>query len=229
MTDFDFGLLAAAWLTGLAGGSGHCIGMCGGILAALGTHQHGGLRGVLVLQFAHCGRIFGYCAAGAIAGALGSGIAVGLIGEPAPNILRYIAAVMIAAIGLQLLIGRPLLRQLVRGGNAVWLRLAPLLRPLLPPRTVPRAFAAGLLWGWLPCGLVYAQLAVAAAAGSAVQGAAVMAVFGLGTLISLSVLSAVLHAAGLSRLPSRASGALLVLFAVWTVYPLMFGAAHSMH
>lgn len=229
MTEFDFGLLAAAWLTGLAGGSGHCIGMCGGILAALGTHQQRGLRGMLVLLSAHLGRVSGYSAAGAIIGALGSGIAAGLIGDRGPIILRYIAAAVLALIGLQLLLGRPLLRALERGGNAVWLRLAPLLRHLLPPRTVPRAFGAGLLWGWLPCGLVYAQLGVAAAAGSALQGAAVMAVFGVGTLISLSVLSALLHAAGLSRLPSRASGALLVLFAVWTVYPLMFGGSHSMH
>lgn len=229
MTEFDFGLIAAAWLTGLAGGGGHCLGMCGGILAALGTHQRGGLRGILVLLCAHCGRVVGYSVAGAIAGTLGSGIAAGLLGAHAPNVLRYVAAAMIAAIGLQLLLGRPLLRQFERGGAAFWLRIAPLLRPLLPPRTAARAFGAGLLWGWLPCGLVYAQLAVAATSGSWLQGTVVMAVFGLGTLISLSALSALLHAAGLARLPSRASGALLVLFAAWTALPVMLGSTQPMH
>jgi hypothetical protein len=229
MSDFDFGLIAAAWLTGLAGGGGHCLGMCGGILASLGTHQQRGLRGVLVLLSAHCGRVFGYSIAGAIAGLAGSGIAAGLFGPHGSNILRYVAAALIAAIGLQLLLGRPLLGRLERGGAAFWLRIAPLLRPLLPPRTAARAFCAGALWGWLPCGLVYAQLAVAAASGSVLQGAVVMAVFGLGTLLSLSALSALLHTAGLARLPNRASGALLVLFAAWTALPLMLGSSQPMH
>lgn len=241
MTEFDFGLIAAAWLTGLAGGSGHCIGMCGGIAAALGAAQPAGARGIVMLLCTHAGRVSGYSAAGAIAGALGSGIAVGLAGDQGLELLRYVAAALIAAIGLRLLFGAGtlskaaglrnggLLRPIERGGAALWRRIAPLLRGVVPAHTPVRAFGAGLLWGWLPCGLVYAQLSVAAAAGSAVNGAAVMAAFGLGTLISLSVLGTVLHAAGLARLPNRASGALLVLFAAWTAFPIMFGTAQPMH
>ncbi len=226
--DLDPGLLLAAWLTGLAGGSGHCLGMCGGIVAALGTGQHAGWRGLGMLLCAHTGRVLGYALAGTIAGFLGSGVAGGLLGSHAPMVLRWVAAALIAMIGLQLLLGRPLLGRLERFGGRVWLRIAPALGSLMPPRTPPRALAAGLLWGWLPCGLVYAQLAVAAASGGPLSGALAMGLFGLGTLISLSVLSALLHAAGLSRLPNRASGMLLILFAVWTMLPLL-DSGGSMH
>jgi len=227
--DLDPGLMVAAWLTGLAGGSGHCLGMCGGILAAFGTGQRSGWRGTGILLCAHFGRVLGYSLAGAIAGLLGGGIAAGLLGAQGPMVLRYVAAALIAVIGLQLLLGRPLLGRIERFGGRIWLRIAPALASVWPPRTPWRALAAGMLWGWLPCGLVYAELAVAAASGGPLHGALAMGFFGLGTLISLSVLSAVLHAVGLARLPHRASGALLLLFAAWTVFPVLLGSGHGMH
>jgi sulfite exporter TauE/SafE len=103
----------------------------------------------------------------------------------------------------------------------VWRRLAPLLKPLLPPRDPLRALAVGALWGWLPCGLVYAQLSVAAAAGGALRGALAMAVFGLGTSVGLTALSALLQSLGLARLPRQAAGMLLVLFGVALLLPLL--------
>jgi sulfite exporter TauE/SafE len=229
LADLDPGLLLAAWLTGLAGGSGHCLGMCGGILAAFGTGQQTGWRGLGILLCAHCGRVLGYALAGAIVGSLGGGLAAGLLGAHGAMVLRYVAAALIALIGLQLLLGRPLLGRLERLGGMFWMRIAPQLKPLWPPRTPLRALAAGMLWGWLPCGLVYAQLAVAAASGGAVHGALAMAFFGLGTIISLSLLSTLLHAAGLARLPTRASGALLILFAAWTVFPVLLSSVRGMH
>ena len=95
------------------------------------------------------------------------------------------------------------------------------MRGLLPPQTPLRALAVGALWGWLPCGLVYAQLTVAAASGGALTGALVMASFGLGTVLALSVLSTLLHSIGLGRLPRQASGALLLVFGLWTALPLV--------
>lgn len=52
----------------------------------------------------------------------------------------------------------------------------------------------GMLWGWLPCGMVYSVLAGAAVSGDAVNGAAIMAAFGAGTLPLLLALGA-----GISR------------------------------
>ena len=105
--------------------------------------------------------------------------------------------------------------------------LAPQMRKLLPPRDPVRAFGVGALWGWLPCGLVYAELAVAAASGGPYAGALVMSAFGLGTIVALSVVSVLLNSLGLARMPRQAAGGLLVLFAVWTVLPLIQAASHA--
>jgi len=229
MTDFDLGLLLAAWLTGLAGGSGHCLGMCGGIVGALGVGQGAGWQGLLRLAAAHLGRISSYALAGAIVSLAGALIVTGVLGPGGRAALRATAAALIFIIGMQLLLGRPLLTTLERAGSRFWQLLAPQLRRLLPPRDPLRAFGVGALWGWLPCGLVYAELTVAAAAGGPVMGALVMLCFGLGTIVSLSAVSVLLHSLGIARLPRRAAGALLVLFAVWTVLPLIGAATHAHH
>ncbi|MCW5621683.1 MAG: sulfite exporter TauE/SafE family protein, partial [Burkholderiales bacterium] len=72
-----------------------------------------------------------------------------------------------------------------RLGMILWVRLQPLVRRLMPADTLPRAIGLGLLWGWLPCGLVYAILGTALLTGNALDGAAVMAAFGLGTMPNL--------------------------------------------
>lgn len=226
MTDFDIGILIAAWLTGLAGGSGHCLGMCGGIVGALGVGQGAGAAGLVRLLAAHIGRIASYAVAGALIGFSGATVAGGLLGSSGFAFLRIGAAVLIFAIGLQLLLGRPLLTRLEQAGARFWRILAPQLKKLLPPRNTLRALAVGALWGWLPCGLVYAELAVAGTSGSAIAGALVMGAFGLGTIVSLSAVGVLLTSLGIARLPRQAAGALLVLFAVWTVLPVLTSAAH---
>jgi len=227
MAELDPALLLAAWLTGLAGGGGHCIGMCGGIVGALGVGQGSGWRGVMLTTAAHLGRVASYSLAGAIAGLLGAGIVTGLFGSSGLVVLRGAAALVLLLIGLQLLIGRPLLRSLEQVGARFWRLVAPQMRKLLPPRDPLRAFGVGALWGWLPCGLVYAEFAVATAAGGPVQGALVMASFGIGTIVSLSVLGVIMQSIGLGRMPRQASGLLLVAFAIWTILPLVgHGSMH---
>lgn len=228
MPELDAALLLAAWLTGLAGSGGHCLGMCGGIVGALGVRQRPGFAGFAVVSAAHLGRVLSYTIAGAIAGLVGATAITTLFGAPGLVVLRVVAAVLVGVIGLQLLLGRALLASLERGGAFVWRRLAPLLKPLLPPRDPLRALAVGALWGWLPCGLVYAQLSVAAAAGGALAGGLVMALFGLGTSVGLTALSALLQSLGLARLPRQAAGVLLVLFGVAIVIPL-FAAGGGHH
>ncbi len=226
MPELDAALLLAAWLTGLAGSGGHCLGMCGGIVGALGVGQRPGFGGFAVLLAAHLGRILSYSAAGALAGLLGAAAVTTLFGAHGLVVLRIAAAVLIGAIGVQLLLGRSLLAPLERAGALVWRRLAPLLKPLLPPRDPLRALAVGALWGWLPCGLVYAQLSVAATAGGPLQGGLVMALFGLGTSVGLTALSALLQSVGLARLPRHAAGLLLVVFAVWLLVPIITDGSH---
>ncbi len=226
MAEFDVGLLVAAWLTGLAGGGGHCIGMCGGIVGALGLRQRPGLQGFGVLLGAHLGRVLGYSAAGAITGFLGAAVFASALGAHGIAVLRIAAAVLVAIIGLQLLLGRPLLVAAERLGARFWRRIAPHFRGLLPPRDPLHALLVGALWGWLPCGLVYTELSVAAASGGALQGALVMFAFGLGTSVSLSAASVLLQSLGVGKLSRQLSGALLVLFGVWMILPFIGG--HNM-
>jgi hypothetical protein len=74
---------------------------------------------------------------------------------------------------------------LEKAGARLWKHLEPVGRRWLPVRHAGQAFLLGLVWGWLPCGMVYAALAMALASGSAAGGAATMLAFGLGTLPTL--------------------------------------------
>ena len=96
--------------------------------------------------------------------------------------------------------GRIVLR-IESAGRLVWRRVEPHARRLFPIDSAFKALGAGLMWGWVPCGLVYSLLALALASGSAASGALVMAAFGLGTLPTL--LTAGLAAQRLSALRRR--------------------------
>ncbi|HLO62398.1 MAG TPA: sulfite exporter TauE/SafE family protein [Azonexus sp.] len=176
----DTGFLAL-FLVGLLGGT-HCVGMCGGIVGAMSM---GGRAGWGMHLAYNSGRILSYTVAGAIAGALGAA-SLGLEGQvPARMALYFIANLMLVALGLYLLGITRALAFTERTGQMLWRHLQPLTRRLLPVRSVGQAFPLGLLWGWLPCGLVYSALATALASGSAGRGAATMLAFGLGTLPNL--------------------------------------------
>ncbi len=173
--------LISVFLVGLLGGT-HCVGMCGGIVGALSL-QLPERRGQWPFHLAYSlGRISSYTAAGVLAGAIGaSGL---LLGEllPVQKALYLAANLLLIALGLYLAGIWHAVVQLERIGGAVWQRLQPYSKKLLPVRTVPQAFGLGMLWGWLPCGLVYSVLITALATGSAAHGGLLMLAFGLGTL-----------------------------------------------
>ena len=174
----------AVFLVGLLGGT-HCMAMCGGIVGALTVHLPAG-RPQWPLQMAYnLGRISGYALAGAALGAVGQ---AGLLLEgalPVQMALYVLANLMLIALGLYL-IGVPQgLTFLERGGQRIWARLQPLTRRFLPATTVARAYPLGLVWGFLPCGMVYSVLSMTLLTGSAPRGAALMLAFGLGTLPNL--------------------------------------------
>lgn len=191
----------AGFLLGLASGV-HCAGMCGGIVAAFSAQnaprvqplaQAGastislpgqGARWPQLLAF-NTGRVAAYTLAGAVAGALG-GAGVYMSGAlNAQMVLFVLANLALVLTGLHLAGITSVLTRLERLGAPVWSRLGPVAARFLPANTPGRALVAGSLWGWLPCGLVYAMLATAVAAGSAPAGALVMLAFGLGTLPNL--------------------------------------------
>lgn len=199
----------ALFLVGLLGGT-HCIGMCGGIVGALSLG--GPARWSLHLAY-NAGRILSYTAAGALAGALGAA-GIGLGGDAPVRIVLYLVAnLMLVALGLYLLGVTRALAFTERLGQRLWLHIQPLTRRFLPVRTVAQAFPLGVLWGWLPCGLVYSALATALGSGSVAGGALAMLAFGAGTLPNL--LAAGILLAKMSefvrRAPVRIASGLLVL------------------
>lgn len=209
--------LLAALLGGLVG-SVHCFGMCGGIAGALG--MAGGGRATLAVAYS-AGRIASYSVAGAIAGAIGAGLAGAAGLGPW---LRLLMGIVLVLLGLQVALNLKLLAPLEAAGAGLWRRLAPTARRFVPPRHAGEALALGALWGWLPCGLVYGMLAAAAGAGGALDGAAFMAVFGLGTAPAMIGLTWASGRGGglLTAKRKRALGWLLVIFGAWTATtPLM--------
>jgi sulfite exporter TauE/SafE len=209
----EFGIPLALLLLGLASGA-HCVGMCGGIVTAFSAPQPLLPAASLArrqLAF-NAGRISSYAAAGAIAGLIGSG-AYAIAAAPAQAFLHTLASLMLVLVGLYLAGFSGAATWLERIGMPLWRRLQP-----LAVRLRAHSFAAGAVWGWLPCGLVYGALATAAATGDPTRGAAAMLAFGLGTLpwLLAAGMAASRLRAWLSQRAFRiAAGSLVLGFGVW--------------
>jgi uncharacterized protein len=207
-------LAAAAFAAGLLGGV-HCAGMCGGIVGSLSAAARGP---ALPRQLAfNAGRVGSYAIAGAIAGSLG---ALARLSEPAFAMqiaLFAVANVLMLLLGLYIAGWGGVLLRLEAAGGALWRRLQPLTRRVVPIDSAAKAAAAGMLWGWIPGGLVYSMLTLALASGDALSGAGVMVAFGLGTLPNLLAAGfATQKLLALRRLPwvRRAAGLAIMALAV---------------
>ena len=207
----------ALFVVGLLGGT-HCIGMCGGIVGALSIG--GTARPVLHLAY-NAGRIISYGLAGALAGGLG-GASLVLGGQLPLRLAMFVLAnLMLVALGLYLMGVSRALAFSERFGQKLWRHVQPLSRPYLPARHVAQAFPLGLLWGWLPCGLVYSALITALTSGSALHGAGLMLAFGAGTLpnLLLAGLLAVRMRAYAGKPAVRLSAGLMVLaYGLWGLW-----------
>jgi sulfite exporter TauE/SafE len=211
----------AAFAVGLAG-AGHCLGMCGGISAALGL---GGVDARATQLAYHAGRLLSYALLGMAAGA-----AAGVIDTAAWTLwLRYLAGALLLAMGLYIADWWRGLQWLERLGGWLWRPVQRVAGRWLPPRRPGQALALGLCWGMMPCGLIYSALALAATRQSALQGGLLMLCFGLGTLPAMlagSLGAARLQAALRQRGLKLLIALLLVASGAWTLY---ITAAHGGH
>jgi sulfite exporter TauE/SafE len=225
--------LLSAFLVGLLG-SIHCVGMCGGIAAALtmglpAQVRQSPLRIFPYLLSYNAGRLASYTAAGTLFGLLGAQSATLLPTQTARTVGMIISAAFLIALGLYLGGWWQALSFLERQGARFWRRIEPIGRRFLPVKHPAHALGVGLIWGWLPCGLVYAALAWSLTAGSAFRGGLLMLAFGLGTvpmLFTLGAASRWLHRLTRRLVVRRAVGTLVILFGV---YALVGVQRHHMH
>ncbi len=210
-----------ALILGLSG-AGHCLGMCGGIAAALNL---GGARSPAITLAYHTGRITSYTLLGALLGLAAGSIDIGAwtIG------LRYLAGLLLIGMGLYIANWWRGMALLERAGARLWQPVQRFSSHWLPLRRWPQSFALGLCWGLMPCGLIYSSLAWAATAQNAATSALMMLLFGLGTLPAMLATSlgarraqAFLRRRGLKQVIA----VLLIGAGLWTLY---ITAAHSGH
>ena len=223
--------LVSALLVGLLG-STHCLGMCGGIVGSLSLTAASGRPWwwqMLQLLAFNLGRISSYAMAGALLGWL-SGHAFDALPAPAARfVAQWLSAGFMIALGLYLAGWWTGLGALERIGAKLWRHIAPIGRRMLPVRHPAQAWLFGMVWGWLPCGLVYAALAWSLSSGDLGTGALLMAAFGAGTLPMLLVSGGLARGLGTvvrGNGVRRASGLLVLAVGL---YSLMPSGAHHGH
>ena len=225
--------LAAAFTAGLAG-SAHCFGMCGGISAALSLRSRtevGSARTTYLRTARHqTGRIGGYASVGAIGGTFGHSAHWMLSFTQFEFGLRIAAGVLTLLVALRILSRWNAFSAIERVGGRLWARLRPLACRASSVHSACNELVMGVLWGLLPCGLVYSALLMTLTTQSTFEGAALMLAFGLGTL------PAVVFGGTISAVCSRfvgrqgfrvATGTAMLLFGVWLIVAAQF--PHAMH
>jgi sulfite exporter TauE/SafE len=215
--------LPLVFLGGLLG-SAHCVGMCGGIALVVGSASRGLAANFGRQALYSLGRIFTYATFGAVGGYAGLRVS-----EDVSRLVNLQSLLAIAAGALlvgQGLIATGLLRRAMfpalipaPGGLAVigndrspvGCLAGGLVGSLLRSRSLSSVFLAGVFTGFLPCGLVYAYLALAASASDPLRGAVTMAAFGAGTV------PAMLLTGGGATLLSRLGRQRMLRAAAWCV------------
>lgn len=224
--------LGAAFLAGLAGGA-HCAAMCGGLVGIASGSRARELTRRAWWQRAlayNGGRIASYVAAGVLTGALG---AAGLSLRGTPLVQQVLLAIMSGALivlGAYIAGFAPLVRTIESAGALLWRRIEPHSRRFLPVDSAPRAFGLGMVWGWLPCGMVYAALLAALATADPWHGAALMLSFGLGTLPNLLAIGASFDGVARmvrSRMARTAFAVLIVGIGVFGMIKATHPVAHA--
>jgi uncharacterized protein len=169
-------MLYTAFIIGLVG-SLHCIGMCGPIALMLPVNSDERSKYFTGRFLYNLGRIITYSFMGLIIGFIGSKLMF-------YGMQQILSILLGAAILLFIFTPRKYRLKLysINFLNKLITSLKSSIGSLFSKRSLNSLFIIGLLNGFLPCGLVYVGLGTAAVSGSAFSGAAVMFLFGLGTL-----------------------------------------------
>jgi len=225
----DPAILFSAFMLGFLG-SAHCLGMCGGLASALGLNSlspratpEQSIISKTSQSFPwqllayNIGRISSYCLAGLIVGALGFWLSRQLSGF---NILRYLASIMLILMGLYIAKWFNGIAWTEKLGSYLWPFIQPLAKRFMPIKSTRDAIFVGMVWGWLPCGLVYSALIWASLEASLTGSVLIMLFFGLGTLPSM--LASGYFARNLAKFISQkwfrsSAGLLMIVFGIWSM------------
>ncbi|WP_434779213.1 sulfite exporter TauE/SafE family protein [Neisseria sp. Ec49-e6-T10] len=211
--------LLSLFLMGLAGG-GHCAAMCGGLSTAFALQLPPKLSRYKLILLLNLGRISSYILIGAILGGIGQ---LGIIleqGSVLRNTLFVIANVLLILWALYLMGISSTINKIEGIGRPIWRLLNRFLQKLLPIRSAGASFFVGMIWGWLPCGMVYTASIYSLSSGSVIMGALCMASFALGTLpnlLAIGIFAATVKN-WLQKKPVRmGTGLFLICFALWQI------------
>jgi len=199
-------------------GSTHCGPMCGGIVGILSQQPHGSKPQAISSSLSYnAGRILTYGFIGLVAGFIGQLSLAPIETESLTLIARILSSVFMLAFGFYLLGWLNFLSHLERVGQHIWKHISPLSRRVLPIQNKRGAFYLGLIWGWLPCGLVYSTLAWSLTSANPISGALIMLCFGLGTLpmlLTIGLASKKLLSLSRSTVIRRIAGSLICIFSL---------------
>lgn len=207
-------LAVTALIMGLAGGP-HCIAMCGAACAGIG--QAAGPNKTSAMWLFQVGRVLGYSALGSLAAASMQGLGWLTVQSAALRPVWTLFHVATFVLGALLLVKAEQPIWLEQAGKKIWQGA----RLLAAGRGRGAPLAIGALWAFLPCGLLYSALLVAALTGSALEGAAVMALFALGTSVSMMAgpwLWLRLRGSSSGALGMRLAGFALAASSVWALW-----------
>ena len=207
----------------------HCVSMCGSIIGTLTLSLKPEIREqkAQLLPFVisyNLGRISSYALAGLLAGVLHHVLALPFGEGNGHRILQIVSALVMAGAGLHIAGWFSRFAYIEKAGARIWKHLEPYGHRLLPVQTRQQAFVFGMIWGWLPCGLVYASLALAATTGDVVRSGFTMLAFGLGTLpaaVGVGIMTNwMLRLSHMQRFRAIA-GIMMIILAVLAAFPML--------
>lgn len=205
----------------------HCLGMCGSIIGTLTLslkpeiRQNKRLLFPFILNY-NLGRIFSYTTAGAIAGALHYVFSAGIGTTETYRLMQLLSALIMAGAGLYIAGWFPRFAYIEKLGSRFWKQIEPFGRKLMPVKTRFQAFLFGTVWGWLPCGLVYTSLALAAVSGDIIQSSITMLAFGMGTLpavMGVGIMTGVMVKLAQAQRFKMAIGVVFIVLAIFAAFP----------
>jgi uncharacterized protein len=220
--------LLVALLMGLFS-SLHCIGMCGSIIGSLTFSlspeiRHDKKRLLPFIFSYNAGRITSYAIAGALAGLVEVLVTMPLGETHGHRLLQILSALIMTGAGLYIAGWFPRFAYIEKLGLHIWRRVEPYGRKLIPVKDCKHAYLFGMVWGWIPCGLVYAALALTIASGSVLQSSLTMIAFGLGTLpavMGVGVMISVLTRLASMKRFKQIVGMIMITLALFSAFPTL--------